>query len=104
MDRCIEDSDLLFNGNGAVAVLLQHLNDALALRQTRLGICVQIGAELGKALQLTILRVDQLERTGDLLHRLDLALPPTRETEIPGLTAGRMPAWNSSVSRKICRP
>ena len=30
------------------------------------------------------------------------ALPPTRLTEIPGFTAGRMPAWNISVSRKIC--
>ena len=30
------------------------------------------------------------------------ALPPTRLTEIPGLTAGRIPSWKSSVSRKIC--
>ena len=30
------------------------------------------------------------------------ALPPTRDTEMPGLTAGKMPAWNSSVSKKIC--
>ena len=29
------------------------------------------------------------------------ALPPTRETEMPGLTAGMTPEWNSSVSRKI---
>ena len=30
------------------------------------------------------------------------ALPPTRDTEIPGFTAGMIPEWNSSVSRKIC--
>ena len=29
------------------------------------------------------------------------ALPPTRDTEMPGLTAGMTPEWNSSVSRKI---
>ena len=29
------------------------------------------------------------------------ALPPTRDTEMPGLTAGITPAWNSSVSKKI---
>ena len=29
------------------------------------------------------------------------ALPPTRDTEIPGFTAGRIPELNSSVSRKI---
>ena len=29
------------------------------------------------------------------------ALSPTRLTEMPGLTAGMMPEWNSSVSRKI---
>ena len=27
------------------------------------------------------------------------ALPPTRETEMPGLMAGRTPLWNSSLSR-----
>ena len=29
------------------------------------------------------------------------AAPPTRDTEIPAFTAGRMPALNRSVSRKI---
>ena len=29
------------------------------------------------------------------------ALPPTRDTEIPGFTAGMIPEWNSSVSKKI---
>ena len=40
----------------------------------RLGIGVQVRAELGKALQLAILGVDQLQRTGNLLHRLDLSV------------------------------
>ena len=29
------------------------------------------------------------------------AAPPTRDTEIPAFTAGRIPALNKSVSRKI---
>ena len=33
---------------------------------------------------------------------LSCAEPPTRETEMPGLIAGMMPEWKSSVSRKIC--
>ena len=30
------------------------------------------------------------------------AEPPTRDTELPTLMAGRMPWWNRSDSRKIC--
>ena len=30
------------------------------------------------------------------------AAPPTRDTEMPAFIAGRMPALNRSVSRKIC--
>ena len=30
------------------------------------------------------------------------AAPPTRDTDRPTLMAGRTPAWNRSVSRKIC--
>ena len=40
--------------------------------QTLLGIRVKVGAELRERLQLTELRVRQLERASDLLHRLDL--------------------------------
>lgn len=56
----------------AVLRLLEHLYDARALFQTLLGVRVQVGAELRERLQLTELRVRQLERTGNLLHRLDL--------------------------------
>jgi hypothetical protein len=28
--------------------------------------------------------------------------PPTRDTELPTLIAGRTPWWNRSLSRKIC--
>ena len=66
MDDGIDDADLKRNVDRAVAVLLQHLNDALALRQTRLGVGVEIGAELGEGLQLAVLRVHQLQGRGDL--------------------------------------
>ncbi len=36
------------------------------------------------------------------LMMLVWAAPPTRDTEMPALMAGRMPALNRSVSRKIC--
>lgn len=68
----IDDDNLLFDRNRAVLRLLEHLYDARALFQTLLGVRVQVGAELRERLQLTELRVRQLERTGNLLHRLDL--------------------------------
>ena len=61
-------------GTGAGAVLLEHFHDALALCQTGLGVGVQIGTELCKGLQLTVLGVDQLQSAGDLLHGLDLGV------------------------------
>ena len=66
---CIRDR--LFHGHGRGAVLLEHLHDALALCQTRLGISVQIRAELRKGLQLAVLGVDQLQGAGHFLHGLD---------------------------------
>ena len=56
---------------GAV-VLLEYLYNAFALGQGGLGIGIQIGAELGKALQLTVLAVNQLKGTRNRLHGLDL--------------------------------
>ena len=45
----VQDGNLLFDGDGAVAVLLEHLDDALTLGQTGLGVGVQVRAELGEA-------------------------------------------------------
>jgi len=74
VDGRVEDGHLLFDRNGSGAVLLEHLNDALALCQTGLGVGVQVGAELREGLQLTVLRINQLQSTGDLLHGLDLGV------------------------------
>ncbi|GIT15244.1 MAG: hypothetical protein CM1200mP36_10000 [Gammaproteobacteria bacterium] len=52
--------------------------------------------------KLTVLRQRQANPTAELFDYLGLGAPPTRETERPALMAGRMPALNKSVSRKIC--
>ena len=56
----IDDADLLGNLFGGVVLLLQHGHDAFAQGKPLLGIGIQVGAELGKALQLPVLRVQQL--------------------------------------------
>ena len=84
----VQDGNLLFDGDGAVAVLLEHLDDALTLGQTGLGVGVQVRAELGEALQLTILRVNQLQRTGDLFHGLDLGVAANAGNRDAGVDGG----------------
>ena len=68
----VDDAHLVGNINGSVVALLQNGDDTLTQRQTRLGIGVQVGAELGEGLQLTVLRIQQLQGAGNLLHGLDL--------------------------------
>ena len=41
--------------------------------------------------EFTILSKIETQAAGDLLHRLIWAAPPTRDTELPTLMAGRMP-------------
>ena len=51
--------------------------------------------------ELAELCLVDLQRTGNLLHRFDLCVTTTRDTEIPTLIAGRIPRLKSAVSRKI---
>lgn len=81
--------------------LLQDLYNSLTLGQAGFGVGVQVGAELGEALQLAVLAVQQLEAAGHLLHRLDLGVAAHAGHRMPGFTAGMTPLWNSSLSRKI---
>ena len=85
-----------------VSALLKHLNNSFAKGKTALCICIKVRAELSKGLKLSVLRVEQLKLTGNLFIALICALPPTRDTETPGLIAGIIPALKSSVSRNIC--
>ena len=70
----IDDADLMRNLDRGVVLLLQYRNDALTLIKTILGVLIKVGAELSEALQLTILRVEQLQAAGNLLHGLDLCV------------------------------
>ena len=68
----VENADLQGDVQRGAAVLLEHLHDALALSQARLRVGIEVRAELCEGLQLAVLRVRQLQGTGDLLHGLDL--------------------------------
>ncbi len=82
--------------------LVERLDEALAAGQRALRVGVEVGAELRERLEVAVLRELELEPAGDPLHRPICALPPTRETEMPTLIAGRTPELNSCGSRKIC--
>ena len=85
----VNDGDLLLNRNGRILILLEYFNDSRTLIETCLCIGIQIGTELSEALQLSVLGVDQLQRTGYLFIGLICAAPPTRLTLIPTSMAGR---------------
>ena len=55
MHHRIQDHDLLFHGQRLVLRLFEHLDNAFALRQACPRISVQVGAKLGKRLQLPVL-------------------------------------------------
>ena len=71
--------------------LVQGGHQPLAAGQGALGFGVEVGAELGEGLEVAVLREVELQPAGDPPHGLIWALPPTRETEIPTLMAGRTP-------------
>ena len=87
-------------GCGWYCGLLEQLDQAAAAIQRRGRGRVEVGTEGGERLQLAVLREVQAQRAGDLLIALTCAAPPTRETEIPTLIAGRTPWLNRSDSRK----
>ena len=74
VDYGIDDYDLIFNSYRRVLSLLQYLNDTLALCKTFLCILIKILAELREALQLSELRIFELQSTGYLLHSLYLSV------------------------------
>ena len=70
----VEDRYLLFYRNGLALALLQYFHDTFTLCKSLLGILIQIGSELGEGLQLSKLRVNELQGTGNLLHGLNLCI------------------------------
>ena len=66
----IEDGYLVFQREPENSDSASDLYDTGALFQTGLGICIQIGTKLSKALEFAILGVDQLQGSGYLFHGL----------------------------------
>jgi hypothetical protein len=79
--------------------LLEDLHDALATVDLRLRFGIQIRAELREGGQFPKLRKLALELPGDCFIALICAAEPTRDTEMPTLIAGLIPALNNSCSR-----
>src|SRR4029079_14412183 len=74
-----QDGGLLLAGKRLVLRLLEYLRDLLAARQLVTRGLVQVRSELGEGGQLAVLSQVELQRPGDLLHRLGLGgRPDTR--------------------------
>lgn len=67
-----EDADLLGNGHGDELVLLEELGELLSSVELLLGSGIKIGTELSEGGDFSVLGKLELERTGDLLHGLNL--------------------------------
>jgi hypothetical protein len=93
--------DLLLDRVGRVLTLLEELDEACPAVEGLLRRLVEVRAELCERGKLAVLREVETERTGDRFIALICAEPPTRETEMPTLIAGRTPWKNRSVCRKI---
>ena len=88
------------DGQRAVLGLLEQFGHAGTTIELFAGGFVQVGGELGKRSQFTVLRQVVTDTTGLALDNLVWA-HHLRDTEIPALMAGRIPALNRRVSRKI---
>src|SRR5215212_6404445 len=72
----VQDRDLLLDSEGLVLRLLDHLGELLASGQLVAGCLVEVRRELRKGREGAVLRQVELQRTGDLLHRLGLRRRP----------------------------
>ena len=73
VDTSVDEGNHLVDGHGAVLLLLEELGKTLTTRQGLLGSGIEIGTELGEGGNLTVLGQEELERTSDLLHGLELS-------------------------------
>ena len=72
MAACVDRHSLLLDRHRVVSTLLQQLGHAGAAVQLILRSLVEIAAELGERLELAIGREVEAQRSGNLLHGLDL--------------------------------
>jgi len=63
----------VLNGHGLVLGLLQEFSETGTTVEQELGGGIQVGTELGKGSDFTVLSKEKLKRTSDLLHGLDLS-------------------------------
>jgi hypothetical protein len=73
VDTSVDEGNHLVDGHGAVLLLLEELGKTLTTGQGLLGGGIEIGTELGEGGDLTVLGQEELERTSDLLHGLELS-------------------------------
>src|SRR6185436_6099392 len=85
VDAGEDRNDLLLDRHRRILRLLEQLGQARAAVEQALGRGVEVGAELGEGGHFAILGQLQLDRSGDLLHRLGLrgrADAADRETDV----------------------
>jgi hypothetical protein len=73
VDTGIDEGNHLVDSHWGVLLLLEQFGKTLTTGQSLLGGGIKIGAELGKCSNLTVLGQEELERTGNLLHGLELS-------------------------------
>ena len=86
------DDHLMLERHRLVLRLLEDLLQALTAAELGLRRLVEVGTELGEGRQLAELGHVEAQRPATCLIASHWASPPTRETEMPTLIAGRMPA------------
>lgn len=72
VDTSKDEGNHLGNSHGGVLLLLEELGQTLTTSKGLAGGGIQVGTELGKGSNLTVLSQEKLQGTGDLLHGLDL--------------------------------
>ena len=88
----IDNHDLMLNPDRRILLLLQDLHQDPAMIQTPLGVLVQIGSELGKPGQFSILGQFQTQFACNLLHGRNLGVPSytgNRNTRVHRRTLAR---------------
>ena len=100
--RGVDDRDLLLDRQRLILRLLQDLDEPAAAIELRLRRLVE--SSLPNCANAASSRYcARSSRSVPATWRIALicAEPPTRDTELPTLIAGRTPWWNRSLSRKI---
>ena len=101
LDAGEDRGDLLLERPRRVLRLVQRRHHPLAAGERLARGLVELGAELRERLELAVLGEVERRRPATFLIAFVCALPPTRDTEMPTLMAGRTPEKKRSDSRKI---